>query len=973
MEKLNELGESKEFINNEEIRLEWLEKDLKEWLVEESIDDSFIDETENSLMNIKNKILLFQGQYKNPEVWESISTYFDQKLFSWFELSFKKTLLNNDNAFKSFEKYYLEKIYKQGEINAGLILEVDSKIGLVNENLEAITELIKNENRLKNENYLNIYENLYLNLENSKPKGRTKIDIFRNRLLGVRASDENNFFEDIYIKRKIDIDLFNNWKNGFNTIIGGKTLSGKSRAVYELLKKTTIEEINYFKAEAFPPSNLNSFFKIEKEVETILVFDNMEKILLWDNNKVEEFLKLFFSYTDNFIVGITNKISEWENICYKYDQFSILKIPNLTEDVIGELNKIEQINNELLDDTIGSYFYPISSRVSEYKNLSEYSKGVLRAYLEISKWRKNHLGEIMLLWQYVYDFEFIKDENLFKKAINEISSLKYWVDIYEENKYITLTDEVFKSITNEILKNYISDNREFKISDFFKERDEILKIFQKETAFKILNVYNTPENHNKLIRFAKDDLKLELMIRYLEQGFQIDSHMYVSMLNLNEETLFNLIDEKSIPIPSDDSHIIRAKCRFKNYLDSKITIFDFFEKKTPLLEDRIELLRYLAGKCETINELQFISNFCKKIGSDDLKIGRKIIGIALRAQRKGKNLQKIDLEGVDIDGQFINSINETFLDSNSPKEKEAFSIFWSIIIFSLPDENNRLVFNLIVKEILKLKEFELKGVFFTNVFKYLNNFETAINFIEIVSDDKINSNNLNKLLDLSNKKEDLDKVNDKYKELSLENDKDLYYYTQMLYKLRVFNRRNEAFEFYFEHKNTIFDLYLKSLKPIFRLGFFRAFLDLNPKLHDLKLLIDLEYSIRGLIPSDFSTELFKNSKKNKNHDIIDLIFMLNREFKYKIKSVNRLKNFIDNKELLTNLIDLHPYIDLSNPEILEFIKFQIKSYLIKKNILSEADFDNIIFLNNTYFKGTEVYISNLEQFLSVIRFHPDKY
>jgi FAD binding domain len=221
-------------------------------------------------------------------------------------------------------------------------------------------------------------------------------------MLKDRANDPQGFLKDFYLNRPdLDGSLYNYVKNGEHVIILGKALTGKSRAVLELLNKEYPDSTVFlydnlakqFDFEAIPLDRLFELAKVSKEDTTLkfFVFDDIDKFANYPGfaNFVRNLLVV-----DQVIILATCRQVNFPAVEAKLDKyelkvhFQILRVAPITDkklktQLIAQSQQNTKKEELIPDDTIGSYFLPLETLKVAYQNLEKSENLQEKIQLEI--------------------------------------------------------------------------------------------------------------------------------------------------------------------------------------------------------------------------------------------------------------------------------------------------------------------------------------------------------------------------------------------------------------------------------------------------------------------------------------------------------------------------------------------------------------------------------------------------------------
>ncbi|OFX27012.1 MAG: hypothetical protein A2033_16085 [Bacteroidetes bacterium GWA2_31_9] len=213
-----------------------------------------------------------------------------------------------------------------------------------------------------------------------KGKDISASDFFEDREINTRK------FNDYYYERHdIDEKLLQNVKAGNHTIITGKPLAGKTRAIYELINKKIPESNIVFYHhynEIWKEISISKLI-LPKEQNTLFIFDEIDKYF-----KHEDFwfiLKKILDSELKLTIICTCQTSMIETIesslLYLFVKFCRIHIEPIKDEKIKEyISKKLNVSKIVMDDTIGSCLLPLCGMKEVFKGLSSIEREILRAY-----------------------------------------------------------------------------------------------------------------------------------------------------------------------------------------------------------------------------------------------------------------------------------------------------------------------------------------------------------------------------------------------------------------------------------------------------------------------------------------------------------------------------------------------------------------------------------------------------------------
>jgi len=208
-------------------------------------------------------------------------------------------------------------------------------------------------------------------------------DLTPEDVLGIRATDKLNFNPAYMERSEVDPPLRNSLAKGDCILIVGNPLAGKTRAVYEALKKMhNPSSVLIPRPEDIKPGEFEIPDKSKFFFDPVVIFDDINKFASKQNF---EYLINLFVREGAIIIATCRKGDDYENFCKGHD--SILQVFNRTIEIpkvetvvaedFAEQNNIESSGN--FDGNIGSLFVHIDAMKERYGKCSGDKKGVLAA------------------------------------------------------------------------------------------------------------------------------------------------------------------------------------------------------------------------------------------------------------------------------------------------------------------------------------------------------------------------------------------------------------------------------------------------------------------------------------------------------------------------------------------------------------------------------------------------------------------
>ncbi len=321
-------------------------------------------------------------------------------------------------------------------------------------------------------------------------------DISPEKILGeVRSKPSKGFFEDIYFTERSEEQKF--WesmekclavkKNGKNVLIRGAPLSGKSRMVYEWLKKQKDLRICLIqKSEGFSDNSINPNqflipFIFNRKQRKLLIIDDLHTY-----TEISNFASIIHQFQKAGISILTTSRTSFEYERIKRKGMDFLDLSDFKE---ISLDRMDKISNQVVfdkfqqyiiekrgkglrdlgfDGTVGSVFLPIEEMRKRYEDLCEKNPMI-----------KNYLSSIKILYSLGIN-------------LGEAAFLKEWIQpIFEKGYDVTgVNKSAYDLIYTLLLENELiytpkaKDRKEEKFLEkiIFTEPVYVEKIFDDEEA-----------------------------------------------------------------------------------------------------------------------------------------------------------------------------------------------------------------------------------------------------------------------------------------------------------------------------------------------------------------------------------------------------------------------------------------------------------------------------------------------------------
>jgi len=226
-------------------------------------------------------------------------------------------------------------------------------------------------------------------------------DVPAYEILKSRSNPNFGFKMNFYIQREyLDLEITNIIKSGHNLIVYGKPLSGKTRAVYELIKNDAKERDIYIVQNMDDLSSID-FLKNISDRNAVVLFDDLSDNIN-SENKINYLRNVFENYNIQIIctANIRSERKIIESFGKKLETFKSVKIQSYTKLQAQNDGIFQERSTIINDNTIGSYFLPIQEMTARYTGLDEKSREVLRCYKVINFWSRTLTGDYDMLVRY---------------------------------------------------------------------------------------------------------------------------------------------------------------------------------------------------------------------------------------------------------------------------------------------------------------------------------------------------------------------------------------------------------------------------------------------------------------------------------------------------------------------------------------------------------------------------------------------
>jgi len=427
-------------------------------------------------------------------------------------------------------------------------------------------------------------------------------------LLGNRA--KNNFYKDFYFERPIlDDSILKSAQNYQSIILTGKALSGKSRAIYNLINKhytegtvivvspytiptenTNSQKIrNVYNAEQFIGA-VKKIIKQHEHTRCFFIFDDLERFL--EVEKIEQILSTIIE-SDKLSFLSTCRDIEYEKFSETIDniktlnnsQLITIQVPILDNPSRSSFEKqllqsidVNIINSEV-DNTIGSYFLNLGEMRSHYQKLQTESleKEILWGFKIIHFFKKREKRTVDYLQEYLklrylnyYKEQYGWKRRDIEKAINKLHKLGFLYFTVEDGSMILNIEDVYldKIIVSDNSIRYnnspasIMDEEELLYNKELELADDIITCYSNYVVSDNQNLeddFDLPKLYNTLFARIKSlNLRRDIYGKMITKGIEPD------------EITFNIFIWKSNTI--EEAELYYKKLREANVKPNSYTL-----------------------------------------------------------------------------------------------------------------------------------------------------------------------------------------------------------------------------------------------------------------------------------------------------------------------------------------------------------------------------------------------------------------
>ncbi len=508
-------------------------------------------------------------------------------------------------------------------------------------------------------------------------------DIQPIHLLETRSKTSQGF-NPYYLNRPyLDDRLSTNFDTKRHTIITGKPLSGKTRAILELCENFKHRNILLLFPEIkkFDISIINI---PKSDAELIIIFDDFEKYLYLEN--LDAALEKLMIRDDVWVVA-TCRNEYLSDVRFVLDDefhnFDCVEIHQLDVEEDNALRlSIPNRPNSKSDGTPGAYFLPVNAMRRHFESLAEES-------LEREIF---HAAKSLKVWGNVeYDASFKK---------NKIQ--EYCIKRLKEFYLSTRTIAPFewkKSFQNLTIKDLIVD-----MGDSIAIEEIYLEKFVNESVENLLieGVHYFPSYSNFNYFFLKSNNRnLETIFRFIDllknEDVPLDENIFKTILSKAPDWPYAA---KVLTRMKDEGFVLNSKIyniilTQKNNLTSAEKIYKEMEEEG--ISPDINTYNILLSRSSNWDDIEGVLN---RMREEDLAISEKTYSLILRACNTKECLDKVfdrmKLEGIKFSRKTFKSIlsksnNSDYVESALLKMKEAgllpYKGLYKILLKRAPDWN----------------------------------------------------------------------------------------------------------------------------------------------------------------------------------------------------------------------------------------------------------------------------------------------
>lgn len=370
-------------------------------------------------------------------------------------------------------------------------------------------------------------------------------------ILLFRAGHNANFNENFYLDRKdIDTTLSRNVFCKRHSLIVGKPLSGKSRAIYELIKRDLQQYAVYIPKDFThgDDADIDISFDVVEDPSYFIICDLHD--FLKKAAGISILKKLLLQEHIIIIADCRKERFDFvsDNMAELLELFSLIDIKGISTDIKQRLKFSLKENFREGDDTIGSYFLDITAMRRFYeKELGYEEKEVLRSYKALHHlWGQKLIAKTDLIDYTVRRFE--KHYN--KKEEFSLAQWDTWFQTLTKYGFIKLEGQFLLS-EETYLENIIAS-------------EEKAGIFQDE----VISFYPNISTFNQLLHNAEVFFEVNRILNKLySTGIRLEMTTYTILLSKCEslveaEEIFNKMQREGIRPDQFTYNTLLSKCQF---------------------------------------------------------------------------------------------------------------------------------------------------------------------------------------------------------------------------------------------------------------------------------------------------------------------------------------------------------------------------------------------------------------------------
>jgi hypothetical protein len=432
-------------------------------------------------------------------------------------------------------------------------------------------------------------------------------------------------YNEFYYKRKIDQDIYASLQSGKSMVLVGNSLSGKTRAVYELFKRDEFQYDLIFSPKLvedfrkFP--SLHEFLPSRRPEERVVVFlDDINTF--YTKKNFDEFVKELLR-NDIIVVATCMTGPEYQLFLERSENkvqelLTTYEIPKIDKAIISSLDQLAiDIEKENFDGNIGSLFLGLTVMKNRYNYLwSNKSDPTIQLALTILDILKAFYYASNFEQKSAYKIEKVKDYYYRKKG--RLSSRSFTNQLQKQIYENLLTQEMEQLEFNwqnavDLLKstytdlNFIEEQQDLlKIEDAYFEKNvvaryykirnissDIFRLYPDETTRKEFGFYVKTGVFNVLIAKARD----------YQESLSILEKMYQERIHPNAATFTSLINKAP---DYEHASALLAEMQEKGVPPNTITYTSLINA-APTFKQAQALLTEMQEKGIAPNEVTFTS------------------------------------------------------------------------------------------------------------------------------------------------------------------------------------------------------------------------------------------------------------------------------------------------------------------------------------------------------------------------------